>query len=76
VLAIDGTQEGAWRALMRAEAARGDHGAALAAYETCRETMAARFGARPAAETESLARSLREDGGTGAVLAAGGAGAA
>ncbi|MBW8268009.1 BTAD domain-containing putative transcriptional regulator [Caldovatus aquaticus] len=61
VLAIDAAQEGAWRALIRAEAARGDRAAALAAYADCRQVLASRFQARPSAETEALAQALRED---------------
>lgn len=62
VLGIDPANEGAWRALMRAEAGRGDRGAALAAYEACRASLAARFQTTPSEETEALARALRSNG--------------
>ncbi|GGG17807.1 hypothetical protein GCM10010964_02510 [Caldovatus sediminis] len=67
VLSIDAAQEGAWRALIRAEAARGDRAAALAAYADCRQILATRFQARPSAETEALAQALREDAGVAQV---------
>ena len=59
VLAIDDTQEGAWRALIRAEADRGDRAAALAAWEACQRAFAARFRSTPSPETASLAEDLR-----------------
>ena len=62
LLAIDPLQEGAWRGLMRAEAARGDRVAALAAYRGCAEALAAQLGTRPGPETEALAAALREGG--------------
>ncbi|MDO9707975.1 BTAD domain-containing putative transcriptional regulator [Paracraurococcus lichenis] len=62
LLAIDPGQEEAWRSLVRAELARGERGAALAACEACRAALAARHGAAPAAETEALERAVREGG--------------
>ncbi len=59
VLAIDDTQEGAWRALIRAEADRGDRSAALAAWEGCQRAFATRFRSTPSPETALLAEDLR-----------------
>ncbi|MCO6415953.1 hypothetical protein JYK14_07145 [Siccirubricoccus sp. KC 17139] len=62
LLGFDPVNEGAWRALIRAEGSRGDRGAALAAYENCRALLAERFGTTPSAETEALAVALRAEG--------------
>jgi len=58
-LAIDPAQEPIWRILIRAEAERGDRGAAFAAWEECRHIFAERFGSAPSPETAALAESLR-----------------
>lgn len=59
VLAIDPAQEPVWRILIRAEAERGDRGAAFAAWEECRHVFAERFRGAPSPETAALAESLR-----------------
>jgi TolB-like protein len=59
VLAIDAAQEPVWRILIRAEAERGDRGAAFAAWEECRRVFAERFRSAPSPETSALAESLR-----------------
>ncbi len=59
VLAIDPAQEPVWRSLIRAEAERGDRGAAFAAWEECRRIFAERFRGAPSPETAALAESLR-----------------
>ncbi|MBR0679288.1 hypothetical protein GXW74_02220 [Roseomonas eburnea] len=59
VLAIDAAQEPVWRILIRAEAERGDRGAAFAAWEDCRRIFAERFRSAPSPETAALAESLR-----------------
>lgn len=59
VLAIDAAQEPVWRILIRAEAERGDRGAAFAAWEECRRVFAERFRSAPSPETAALADSLR-----------------
>ncbi len=59
VLAIDPAQEPVWRNLIRAEAERGDRGAAFAAWEECRRIFAERFRGAPSPETAALAESLR-----------------
>jgi DNA-binding SARP family transcriptional activator len=59
VLAIDAAQEPVWRILIRAEAERGDRGAAFAAWEECRRVFAERFRGAPSPETAALAESLR-----------------
>lgn len=61
VLAIDETQEGAWRALIRSESGRGDRAAALSAWEQCQRVFANRFRASPSPETMALAEELRRD---------------
>ena len=40
LLSIDRAHEGAWRALMRAHAARGERGMAIQAYDRCRAVLA------------------------------------
>ncbi len=59
VLVIDPAQEPVWRILIRAEAERGDRGAAFAAWEECRRVFAERFRGAPSPETAALAESLR-----------------
>jgi len=59
VLAIDPAQEPVWRIMIRAEAERGDRGAAFAAWEECRRVFAERFRSAPSPETAALAESLR-----------------
>lgn len=59
VLAIDPAQEPVWRIMIRAEAERGDRGAAFAAWEECRRVFADRFRSAPSPETAALAESLR-----------------
>lgn len=59
VLAIDPAQEPVWRIRLRAEAERGDLGAALAAWDECRRVFAERFRSAPSPETAALAESLR-----------------
>jgi len=66
LLAVNSAQEAIWRALMQAEASRGDRGAALAAYDACRTALAGRFGMAPSPETEALAQALRLAAGGGA----------
>ncbi|WP_372622747.1 BTAD domain-containing putative transcriptional regulator [Falsiroseomonas sp.] len=62
LIEIEPAHEGAWRALIRAQSELGDRGAALAAYERCRDLLTTRFGVAPSPETESLARALRAGG--------------
>jgi len=59
LLTIDRAHEGAWRALMRAYAARGERGMAVEAYERCRVALATVRDATPSAETEALLAELR-----------------
>ena len=59
VLAIDPAQEPVWRIMIRAEAERGDRGAAFAAWDECRRVFAERFRSAPSPETAALAESLR-----------------
>ena len=58
-LALEPLAEEAHRRLMRALAAGGDRGAALAHYEACRRLLAAELGAEPSPETAALAERLR-----------------
>jgi DNA-binding SARP family transcriptional activator/TolB-like protein/Flp pilus assembly protein TadD len=60
LLGIDRTHAGAWRAIMRSHAERGDLGAAVAAYDRCRSVWAERSGARPSPETEDLMGLVRK----------------
>ena len=59
LLAIDRAHEGAWRALMRAYATRGERGMALQAYERCRAVLADLLDAHPSEETQRLANEIR-----------------
>ncbi|HKM61640.1 MAG TPA: BTAD domain-containing putative transcriptional regulator [Acidisphaera sp.] len=59
VLAIDRSHEGAWRALMRAHAARGERGMAIQAYERCRAVLADLLDAAPSVETQRLLAEIR-----------------
>jgi DNA-binding SARP family transcriptional activator/TolB-like protein len=63
VLAIDRSHEGAWRALMRAHAARGERGMAIQAYERCRAVLADLLDAAPSIETQRLLAEIRGPGG-------------
>ncbi|MBY5163476.1 BTAD domain-containing putative transcriptional regulator [Salsipaludibacter albus] len=51
---LDPLREDAWRMLMEAEAAGGNPGRALAAYEACRRELADELGVDPAEETQRL----------------------
>ena len=59
LLSIDRTHEGAWRALMRAFAARGERGLAIQAFERCRAVLADQLSAQPSAETQRLVAEIR-----------------
>ena len=54
LLAIDRAHEGAWRALMRAHADRGERGMAIQAYDRCRAVLADCWTPAPSAETQKL----------------------
>jgi DNA-binding SARP family transcriptional activator/TolB-like protein len=62
LLAIDRSHEGAWRALMRAYAARGERGMAIQAYERCRAVLADQLDAQPSEETQRLIAVIRAAG--------------
>jgi DNA-binding SARP family transcriptional activator/TolB-like protein len=59
LLRIDRAHEGAWRALMRAHAARGERGMAIQAYDRCRAALADLLDAAPSAETQKLLGEIR-----------------
>jgi DNA-binding SARP family transcriptional activator/TolB-like protein len=59
LLQIDRAHEGAWRALMRAHAARGERGMAIQAYDRCRSVLADLLDAAPSAETQNLLAEIR-----------------
>jgi len=59
LLSIDRAHEGAWRALMRAHAARGERGMAIQAYDRCRAVLADLLDAAPSAETQRLLAEIR-----------------
>lgn len=63
LLAIDRAHEGAWRALMRAHAARGERGIAIQSYERCRAVLADQLDAAPSVETQKLLAEIRGPGG-------------
>src|SRR5689334_5755802 len=62
LLSIDRAHEGAWRALMRAHAARGERGMAIQAYERCRAVLADLLDAAPSSETQRLLAEIRGSG--------------
>jgi DNA-binding SARP family transcriptional activator/TolB-like protein len=59
LLTIDRSHEGAWRALMRAHAARGERGLAVQAYDRCRAVLADMLDAAPSVETQKLLNDIR-----------------
>ncbi len=59
VLAIDRAHEGAWRALMRAHAERGERGMAIQSYDRCRAVLADLLDAVPSPETQALLAEIR-----------------
>lgn len=67
LLAIDRAHEGAWRALMRAHAERGERGMAIQSYERCRAVLADLLDATPSPETQRLVADIRS--GKGVVAA-------
>ncbi len=62
LLAIDKAHEGAWRALMRAYAQRGERGMAIQAFERCRTVLADMLDAQPSEETQRLLNEIRAAG--------------
>ncbi|HET6183732.1 MAG TPA: BTAD domain-containing putative transcriptional regulator [Acetobacteraceae bacterium] len=64
LLAIDRAHEGAWRALMRAHAARGERGMAIQAYDRCRAVLADLLDAAPSQETQKLLAEIRGPSGS------------
>ena len=59
LLSIDRMHEGAWRAVMRGHADRGDLEAAKACYDRCRGTLAEQANRPPSPETEHLIERIR-----------------
>jgi DNA-binding SARP family transcriptional activator/TolB-like protein len=59
LLAIDRAHEGAWRALMRAHAERGERGMAIQSYDRCRAVLADLLDAVPSPETQALLAEIR-----------------
>ncbi|MDP9096568.1 MAG: hypothetical protein M3N26_08485, partial [Pseudomonadota bacterium] len=59
LLAIDRAHEGAWRALMRAHAERGERGMAIQSYDRCRAVLADLLDAAPSPETQALLAEIR-----------------
>jgi len=68
LLAVDRKHEGAWRALIRCNAERGDIRAAMAAYARCRGILAEKSGAQPSPETEDLIARIRAQSQPGPVM--------
>jgi DNA-binding SARP family transcriptional activator/TolB-like protein len=64
LLQIDRAHEGAWRALMRAHAARGERGMAIQAYDRCRAVLADLLDASPSPETQKLLAEIRGPSGS------------
>jgi DNA-binding SARP family transcriptional activator/tetratricopeptide (TPR) repeat protein len=59
LLRIDRSHEAAWRAVIVAHLERGDHSAAMAAYEACRSALAECGQLVPTHETDALVSSVR-----------------
>ena len=59
LLSIDRAHEGAWRALMRAHAERGERGMAIQSYDRCRAVLADLLDATPSPETQALLSEIR-----------------
>ncbi|HET7882750.1 MAG TPA: BTAD domain-containing putative transcriptional regulator [Acetobacteraceae bacterium] len=59
LLQIDRSHEGAWRAMMRAHAARGERGMAIQAYDRCRAVLADLLDTSPSTETQRLLAEIR-----------------
>jgi len=59
LLSIDRAHEGAWRAMMRAHAERGERGMAIQSYDRCRAVLADMMDATPSPETQELLASIR-----------------
>ena len=59
LLSIDRAHEGAWRALMRAHAERGERGMAIQSYDRCRAVLADLLDATPSSETQGLLAEIR-----------------
>ncbi len=64
LLSIDRAHEGAWRALMRAHAVRGERGMAIQAYDRCRAVLADLLDAGPSPETQKLLVEIRGPSGS------------
>lgn len=64
LLRIDRAHEGAWRALMKAHAARGERGMAIQAYDRCRAVLADLLDAAPSTETQKLLTEIRGPSGS------------
>ncbi len=67
LLSIDRAHEGAWRALMRAHAERGERGMAIQSYDRCRAVLADLLDATPSPETQSLLANIRSGRTTSAI---------
>jgi DNA-binding SARP family transcriptional activator/TolB-like protein len=61
LLMIDPAHEGAWRAIIRIHAQRGDRAAAIAAFERCRAALAETSQLQPSRETQELIAAVRSD---------------
>ena len=59
LLGIDRAHEGAWRAMMRAHAERGERGMAVKAFERCKAVLLELHEAAPSPETYRLAGEIR-----------------
>ena len=71
LIAIDPAHEGAWRALIRAHAARGDRAAAVSAFERCADALASIAQLAPSEETAALLSSIRNPAATPGTALAG-----
>ena len=59
LLALDPTQEAAWRAMMRVHAARGERALVIELHAACQRILAERLKTTPSAETEAIVAHVR-----------------
>ncbi len=59
LLSIDAAHEGAWRAMIRGFAVRGEYGKAIQTFERCKVALAEHLGAQPSRETVHLVVQIR-----------------
>lgn len=62
LLAVEPTHEGAWRAMMRVHAERGERGLVLELYARCQKILSERLKTTPSEETQAIVVLLKQGG--------------